>query len=208
MKSVLLLGPGQGCNPRLDMYNAIANEAKDKDFTVVRLYWAYCIIDSQKGNPSDDLSKEKEDFVTALSYVRNELKFTDSNIFIGGKSLGTYVSFAIFESQKSLQGLLMLTPVCTDAETDHKNPKNIFAESYPGLESETRNVLLAQGNADQICNTHHFQDYLNNKGTNFIPLVVRGDHSFGIQNPDGQYNLELKDKNLRAISKWIFTWLR
>ncbi|MGZ3771439.1 MAG: alpha/beta family hydrolase [Bdellovibrio sp.] len=190
------------------MYDAIAAEAKGKGFTVVRLYWAYCVADSKNGNPSDDLSTEKEDFTTALNYVRNDLKFTDTNIFVGGKSLGTFVSFEVFVSQKSLQALLMLTPVCTDSETDPKNHKNVFAENYIGLETEIRPVLLAQGNNDPLCDSNHFQDFLKDKGTNFIPLVVKGNHSFAIQNPDGQNNVELSTKNLQTISKWIFTWLK
>lgn len=49
LQSVLLLGPGQGCGPRLDTYDAIAAEAKGKGFTVVRLYWAYCVADAYFG---------------------------------------------------------------------------------------------------------------------------------------------------------------
>jgi len=208
LQSVLLLGPGQGCSPRLDMYNAIASEAKTNGFTVVRLYWGYCISDPQNGNPSDDLSSEKEDFLTALGYIRDNLKFIDTNIFVGGKSLGTFVSFEIFTSQKSLQALVMLTPVCTDSTTNTQSHKNVFSENYPNLGSESRPVLLAQGNADPLCDVIHFQDFLKDKGNNFIPLVVKGNHGFGIQNPDGQLNAELGAKNLKSISKWIFTWLK
>ncbi len=206
--SVLLLAPGQGCNPRLDMYDTIATEAKANGFTVVRLYWAYCISDPQNGNPSDDLSKEKQDFLTALEYTRNDLKFSDSNIFVGGKSLGTLVSSEIFVAQKSLQALLLLTALCTDSQTDPKIRKNVFEENYPGVSSETRTVLLAQGNVDPLCDNNHFQEFLKNKANNFVPLVVHGNHSLGIQNPDGQYNVELGAKNLQVISKWIFSWLK
>ncbi len=207
LPSALLMGPGQGCSPRLDMYGALAAEAKEKGVTLVRLYWAYCVADPQNGNPSDDLSTEKEDFSTALGYVKNELGLSDANIFIGGKSLGTFVSHEIFQAQKSLPGLVMLTPVCTDS-ADPNNHKNMFADYYPGLAAETRSVLLVQGNADPLCDTNHFQEYLKGKGNNFISLVTKGDHGLGIKNSDGQYNAELGAKNLQAISKWIFSWLK
>lgn len=207
-KSVLVMGQGQGCGPRFELYDPIGAEAGLNGFTVVRLYWAYCVADPQNGNPADDLSTEKEDFLTALNYVRNNLGYGDSKIFIGGKSLGTLVSSEIFLSQKSLQGLVMLTPICTDAQTDPNNHKNIFAESYPGLNSENRVVLIAQGNVDPICETQHFQEYLREQGNKFVPLVVKGDHGFGIKKSDGQYNTELVDKNLQVISKWIFSWLK
>lgn len=207
LPTVLLMGPGQGCNARLDMYGALATEAKENGVTLVRLYWAYCVADPQNGRPSDDLSTEKEDFLTALAYLKNELGFSDSNTFIGGKSLGTFVSHEVFQSQKALSGFVMLTPVCTDS-ADANNHKNMFADYYSGLGIETRSVLLVQGNADPLCHTNHFQEYLKDKGSNFISLVTKGDHGLGIKNSDGQYNSELSAKNLQAISKWIFTWLK
>jgi predicted alpha/beta-hydrolase family hydrolase len=207
LPTALLMGPGQGCSARLDMYGALAAEAKEKGFTLVRLYWAYCVADPQNGNPSDDLSTEKEDFLTALGYVKGTLGFSDTNIFIGGKSLGTFVSYEIFQAQKSLPGLLMLTPVCTDS-SDPNNHKNMFADYYPGLAAEARSAVLVQGNADPLCDTNHFQEFLKGKANNFISLVTKGDHGLGIKNPDGQYNAELGAKNLQAISKWIFSWLK
>lgn len=56
---VVLLAPGQGCNPRLEMYDTLANEARTKNITLVRMYWAYCVADPAKGKPADDLSLEK-----------------------------------------------------------------------------------------------------------------------------------------------------
>jgi predicted esterase len=199
--TALLLAPGGSCSPRLDMYDSLAEQAKNKNITLVRLYWAYCVSTPQT-RPSGDLSKEKEDFLTALSYVRTELKLADANIHVGGKSQGSYVSAPIFLEQKSLNSLVLLTPVCTD-----DGPRNAFAETYPGLDAETRPVYFIQGNADPLCETQHFQEYLKGKPTNFVPLVVGGNHGFGFPNPDGTYNAELGNKNLRAISKWLFSWL-
>ncbi len=208
LASLLVLAPGQGCNARLDMYDSIAGEGKTAGFTVVRLYWAYCVADPQGGIPSNDFSNEKEDFITVLNYVRDELKFNDTNISIGGKSMGTGITWEVFALQKYLNQFVMLTPICTDSETEPSNHKNIFSENYPGLDSESRNILLVQGNADPYCETNHFQSYISNKGNNFVPLVVKGTHSFGINNPDGQFNAEQSTKNLKVISKWIFTWLK
>lgn len=199
----LLLAPGQNCGPRLDMYDAIAAEAKNQGFTLVRLYWAYC-LQVPAGGPSQDLSTEREDLVTALSYVREQLGIAATNIFVGGKSLGTFVSFDVFRSEKSLRGLVMLTPVCTDGETN----LNVFAQYYPDLSAETRSILVAQGNADPLCDTGHFQEYLKDKPNNFVPLVVKGDHGFGIKKQDGEYDPELGARNLAAISKWMFSWLK
>jgi hypothetical protein len=60
----------------------------------------------------------------------------------------------------------------------------------------------------QYLENKYGDDFLKEKGNNFIPLVVKGNHGFGIKNPDGQLNAELGAKNLKSISKWIFTWLK
>lgn len=206
MKKALVMAPGQGCNPRLDMYEAIGKQAKNHGYTLVRLYWAYCVADPQNGQPSDDLSAEKEDFMTTLKYARENLKFLESQLFVGGKSLGSIVASDVFQNEKSLQGLVLLTPVCTD-RSDAKNPKSAFKENYPSLSEESRPVLMAQGNEDLLCETQHFQDFFKGKGLNFIPLVVRGNHSLGVTNAKGEFDAEAGAKNLAVVSNWIFTWL-
>lgn len=203
--NVLLLAPGQGCNPRLEMYDRIAAEAKIHGFTVVRMYWAYCLTEPT-GMVSNDYLFEKEDVVTALDHVRSELKFDDSAIFIGGKSLGSFIGFDVFRETPTLRGLVMLTPVCTDS-TDPKRTTNAFSANYPGLDLESRPILFAQGNADPLCETRHFQEYLFGKPANFVPLVVSGDHGFGKVKANGTYDTTLSAKNIETVSKWIFTWL-
>jgi predicted alpha/beta-hydrolase family hydrolase len=205
LSKLLLLAPGSGCGKQLSLYNTLATQANEHGFTVVRLYWAYCIQDSENGRPTE-ISQLSEDFLTALDYSRNVLKFSDDKIFAGGKSLGSVVSYDVFHSMPSLQGLVLLTPLCTDRK-DPNNRSNRFHKSYKGLESESRLVLLIQGNNDDYCDTKHFQEYLAGKPSNFIPLVTKGDHSFAIQNPDGSENDDLTKKNKKSIAAWIFSWL-
>jgi predicted alpha/beta-hydrolase family hydrolase len=206
LPSVLLLAPGSGCGSRRDMYAAFAAEAKNKGMTLVRLYWAYC-VSKPEGHPSQELAAEKEDLAVAFDYTKQTLGYSDAAIFVGGKSMGSFISYDLFRVQTKLPGLVLLTPVCTSAK-DPAHHKNKFAENYPELSQETRPVLLVQGNADPYCDTVHFQEYLKNKPSNFISLVTTGDHSFAIKNPDGQDDADLGLKNIQAISRWIFTWLK
>jgi predicted alpha/beta-hydrolase family hydrolase len=206
LASVLLLAPGAGCGPRLDMYDPIAATARSKGFTLVRLYWAYCVAKPQ-GKPTEDLSKEKEDFGAAFHYVRSDLNYPLAKIVIGGKSQGTFVSQEMFQAEKQLPALLILTPVCTDDETDPKNPKNVMQEAYPALESEIRIVLMAQGDQDPLCHRMHFEEFLAGKGANFSAARLQGDHGFGIKNPDGSYNAELGRENIKALAAQIGAWL-
>lgn len=199
---VVLLAPGQGCNPRLEMYDSFAAEARTQSLTLVRMYWAYCVADPTNGNPQDDLSFEKIDFNTALEFVRS-LGFDDSKIFIGGKSLGSLVSQEIFRGQNKLSGLVLLTPVCTDPDSG----ANIFTQQYPDLDREERKVMLIQGKVDPLCKNEHFIEYLQDKPFNFMSHVVEGDHSLGIKNPDGTYNPEESANNIKAVASWIFSLL-
>ena len=212
LSSVLLLGQGQGCGARNDLYDAIGAEAKTHGFTVVRLVWAYCVADPKNGDASEDLSKEQEDFLTALNVLRIDLKFSDNQIVIGGKSLGTLVSAKIFATEKLLSGLVLLTPVCTDYPTSNNPPtephKNSFAYYYPGLDLESRPVLFAQGSKDPICENVHFLEYLKGKKTNFISLVVEGNHRFAVENPDGKVNEELTKRNFLTVARWIFSQVK
>lgn len=200
--SAVLLGPGQGCNPRTDLYEALAREAGSAGYTLVRVYWAYCLTKPQ-GNASKNLLAEVEDFQTALGYMINDLRVQVPNIVVGGKSLGSFVSSEVFRHEPGFSGLILLTPVCTSS-----SGKNIFAQNYPSLSSETRTVLLVQGNTDDICSVHHFQEYLKDKPTNFISLVTNGDHGLSIENSSGELDSALRAKNLRAVARWIFSWIQ
>lgn len=194
---VLLLAQGQGCSPRLDLYDAIAEQAHG--FTVARLYWSYCV--SGVGGASDDLSAEREDFLTVLSDLRRS--YADDQILIGGKSLGSFVSQDVFRDNSKLLALVLLTPVCTN----NQSKANEFEANYPGLSTETRPVLLAQGNRDPLCDSAHFQEFTQALPKNFIPAVFMGDHGLGVKNADGTYDAPMGLRNLEALAKWMFTWL-
>jgi len=199
----LVLAPGQGCSARLDMYDAIGEEARKAGFTLVRLYWAYCVKDSVNGKPSDDLANEVEDYQTALEYARTQWRLSNHKIHLGGKSLGSLVSHIEFKSDNRYPSIALLTPVCRDVQ-GQPDPWKVY---YPLLDQETRTVLMAQGNQDEICENRRFQDFISARPTNFVPLVVRGNHGFGVTDKNGALVPDLSLKNVQTIAKWIFTWL-
>lgn len=73
--------------------------------------------------------------------------------------------------------------------------------------SSIYNRLFYSSNVDPLCDSDHFREFLSIRPNNFAWMLTRGDHSLRIKNTDGQYDIELGAKNLRAISKWIFSWL-
>lgn len=200
----LLLAPGQGCNPRLDLYETLADEAGRQGVTLIRMYWAYCLT-TPNGEASADLALETEDFKAAIDYVSKSLGYSRESISLGGKSLGSLVSWPIFRDDSRFASLVLLTPVCTNTEISPST--NVFSDQYPKLSEEKRRVLLAQGNADPICETAHFQQFITATGINFTPLVIRGDHRFNIVSADGSVDQVASQKNLQALAQWLFIWL-
>ncbi len=201
MAKGVLFGPGQGCNPRRDMYDRFGSEAVKNGFTMVKLTWAYCVKGGPYAGPSEDLADEREDFTTALTYMKENLAIAPENTIIGGKSLGTYVAFDKFMSAPELPALILLTPICT------VNGKNTFAEFYPGLEKQTRPVYMAIGMNDQLCQVSHFHEYVAGHAKYFRPLIIAGDHGFRLYDQLRQVNSELTGANIMGLARWLFGWI-
>lgn len=205
--SALLLGPGRNCSPRLDIYDAIALEAKKMNVTVIRLYWSYCVADPVAGAPKSE-EAVKTDFDAALAYVRNDLGFQDADISIGGKSMGSLVAHAAFLSAPKIPRLVLLTPVCSvpvlDATGAVVGTENKFDEYYLGLKGETRPVLMVQGNLDPLCDNKVFTDYAAVHGASVKALTVDGNHGFGSYLPDGTMDMKKIEQSLLTLSAWIF----
>lgn len=199
--SVLVLAPGSGCGPRLDMYDRLGGAAAQNGFTLVRLYWAYCLT-TPPGKASEQGDPEREDFATALNYVRSVLGYADGQISIGGKSLGTGYSYETFAKEIALHALVLLTPVCSE------EGKSIWEENYPGLGAERRPVFMAKGVADPLCSNEHYEEFFSARGMNFQYTLLDGDHGFGVKNPDGTYDPVQGGIILDALSAWLFSHLK
>lgn len=193
---VLLLAPGQGCSPRHDLYDSLALEAVKNDVKLVRLYWAYCLTEPTGGPNS--LKEEIEDFQTALHYIREDLSVPAEKIWLGGKSLGSFVSYEVFQKENASPGLILLTPVCTQEDEKTGASTNSMNEFYPGLKNEKRPVLLVQGDQDGLCLSRHLDEYLKEAPAHFRLLRVPGNHGFGAGSEAETAS------GLKRLSEWIF----
>lgn len=194
---VLLVAPGGACDPRLDLYDEMGRASKSKQTLVVRMHWSYCVADPEKGRPSETLQDEDEDLRTALSFLIKWLNLDEKDIVLGGKSLGSIVGQRVFQKNQNLKGFLLMTPICT------RNGKNVFADYYIGLDQETRPVAVIKGDADPLCDTLHWIEYLADRAPNFKSTLVQGDHGFRLFDSEGKLDEELTRQNIAMVSDWI-----
>ncbi|MBX3019071.1 MAG: hypothetical protein KF767_14380 [Bdellovibrionaceae bacterium] len=203
---LMLLAPGQGCNARLEMYDRLAEESQDTGVRLARLYWAYCVADPAKGQPSGMLENEIEDMETAIQKLATDLSLTREQIVLGGKSLGSFVSHDIFRREAKHPSLVLLTPVCSHAEKEGEPAQNYMNENYPTLATETRPVLVVNGTSDPLCETRHLLEFLAGKGPNFKVMVTHGNHALGMTDANGTWLDAEYTANLKAVGRWIFSW--
>ena len=173
----LVLASGQGYHMTLPAMEAVATALSEQGIAVFRFNWAYFTA-QPKGAPSDDFTKEIEDFQAVLAAVRKHPKVLSKNISVGGKSLGSMVSWKLFTADSQLRSLLLLTPVCSRVPKGETQPRTEAKENYPGFEKETRPILLVSGDKDSLCAPSVLYGFAATRGLNARVAVVGGDHSY------------------------------
>lgn len=212
-RTILVLAPGQSCNYKNNLFERIGEEGDNSDIAIVRFEWSYCSqTNPNDREPSQDLSTEREDFQTVLTFAQS-FTFGDSKrIIIGGKSLGSIVAYQIFSFNSSIQSLLLLTPVCSYTKDADLNPLpkpiELGEENYPLLKNETRPILLALGNRDPLCLTPLLYDFLKTTQGNVSTLIGIGDHGFRTKNAQNEVDETQTRHNINSIMPAIFNWIR
>lgn len=148
---VLVLAPGQSCNARRPLFEALAQAAHNQGVGLLRLEWSYCSLAKDLRKPSPELQGEKEDIQSALNWLKQT--GVKNPVLLAGKSLGSLVSYGVFQNQPELKGLALLTPVCSYNEDEKGQllnpPNNMLEKHYPGLAQLMRPLLVSLGKADK-----------------------------------------------------------
>lgn len=206
----IIVAPGQSCNSKGPLFETIGKVGPSFGFNVIRFEWAYCLKDPTNPIPSSDLSKEIEDFKTALQFSQ-KLDFVDSDkILIAGKSLGSIVAYSVFKDMPNAKALALLTPICSVATDDDGNPlpkpRNVCEEYYPGLKTDSRSVLMTMGDNDDACITNMLFDYLKDANRNIQVSVAGGDHGFRLKKSDGTLDVDRTQRNINTVVNNLFNW--
>lgn len=177
----LIIASGQGYHMDLPLIKGLAEKVSKMGYVALRFNWHY---QSSGGRPSKGLLEESEDFESALNYLKAQTFVDPNKILIAGKSMGTGVAYKAFQKDTSIQGLLLMTPICTthwdEKGNDLPGPIPVGSENYPGLLEETRPVVMMLGNKDPLCQIPMLYDFLKDSSGNISSLIFEGDHSLNI----------------------------
>lgn len=205
---VVVVAPGQSCNARRPLFEALAQAAQSQGVGLLRLEWSYCSLEKDKRNPSPELKGEKEDVQTALNWLKQT--GVKNPVLLAGKSLGSLVSYAVFQSTPNLKGLALLTPVCSYNEDDKGQmlnpPQNKLAEHYPGLAQLQRPFLISLGNEDSLCHLPYLYTVMQNAGPKHQLQVWGGGHSLGISLSADKMDEVATERNLNAFAQGMMNW--
>ena len=108
---VVVLAGGTFYNVRQPIFESLAEALTDAGIGVIRVEWAYRVKDPQCKQHSPDRAAEIEDLRAALAHARS-LEWVDrQRLILGGKSLGSIVSWHIFRDEPELRAAVLLTPI-------------------------------------------------------------------------------------------------
>jgi predicted alpha/beta-hydrolase family hydrolase len=206
--AVLVLAPGQGYHARLPLMERLSKDLVARGVAVVRFNWAYFVKDPKVGKPADNLSSEIEDMQTVLAATKKLARIDGKRIAVGGKSLGSLVSWRVFRDDASLRAAALLTPVCTDYMADGQRDATL--ENYPNLSANTRPLLLLSGDEDPLCPNRFLYTATATIAAGARVVVAGGDHGFATKNgadPKLESNANL-DAAIRITTEYVTAKLR
>lgn len=172
----LVLAPGQGYHARLPLLERVSKDLVARGVAVVRFNWAYFVKDAKTGKPADDLATEVEDMQAVLAAIKKLPRVDARRIAVGGKSLGSLVSWRVFRDDASLRAGALLTPVCIDYRNDGKADATL--DNYPKLSANTRPLLLVSGDTDPLCPNRYLYSAAATIASGTRIVVPGGNHNF------------------------------
>ncbi len=204
---VLVIAPGQGYTMDGPILQDLAQQLAAKGILVYRFNWSYMSA-QPKGEPSADLSLEAEDMLSVVKLAKSDVRADLSQILLGGKSLGSIVSYKVFQADPSVKALVLLTPVCTNSYNDEDAllpaPISAMDDNYPGLAAWNKPVLLVSGTKDPLCSQPMLYDYLKGTRGNFALVEVPGNHSWNVSDDASS---SLNSDNVSAATAITSQWV-
>jgi len=199
---VLIIAPGQGYHKELPLIKMFAHKAVAAGLVVYRFDWGYFSADPKSGRPSDKLQLEAEDMQTVINHAKADTAVDSSRIVLAGKSIGSRVSYQIFNASKDYRGLILMTPICTDPDTG----KSVGTESYPSFSQNTRPISFILGDSDALCKIPTLYDFAHLTAGNVTINVLKGGHSLTVGAPGDAANAKIDAVNLDLATSTATLW--
>jgi len=195
----VLLAPGSGYHMRLPALVDTSRALVRDGVAVFRFNWAYFSTEP-KGKPSDDLAREVQDMEAVLAAARSDSRVDSRRIGVGGKSLGSIVSWRVFVGDPRISSALLLTPVCSQINKADGKPRAEATDNYPMFATETRPTLWLLGDKDPLCAPHVLYAFVaKGAGRNRV-AVVGGDHSFEDKGLPATSSAAARARNVSAVA--------
>lgn len=179
----VVLGSGSGYDQRQPLLEKTAQALVAQGIAVYRFDWAYQVAGTKFAAQPKDRKAEIEDMNTVLALARRDSTIDSKRIAVAGKSLGSIIAWRVFRATPELKGVLLLTPVCSRAESP-----DVSAVSYPDLTQETRPVGWLLGDTDPACPTATLYRYVGAADKPARIAAIGGDHALEVAGADATRN--------------------
>ena len=194
----IILAPGQGYHMNLPVMEEAARSFIGQGTAVFRFNWSYFTA-QPRGKPSEDLSKELQDFQAVLAAARNHPRVAGDKLVVGGKSLGSLVAWRALSADPKLRGALLLTPVCSRVPNGESQPRPEANENYPGLDTQERPSLWISGDRDPLCSAQVLYTFASSSRRARV-AIVGGDHGFENRALQPAGAETVRKRNIAAVS--------
>ena len=210
----VVLAPGAGYHMDLPLLKELAESLAQQGYIVFRFNWNYFTSEPQ-GEPSRDGEKEVLDMQAVLALARQDLRVDDARILVAGKSLGSRISYLVYQRAPALKALALLTPVCTSMYDDNDNLRPVPLPSgevnYPGLATLGRPVLFATSDSDPNCQLTMLIDFLKPFEGRYPMTIVGGNHSWdvvkGVDDATNARNQANRAVGIGFVTRWLGMFL-
>jgi len=208
--ATVVIAPGAGYHMDLPLLQELGESLAAQGFMTYRFNWNY-FSSEPKLEPSPDGEKEVLDMQAVVALARSDSRLNPAKILLAGKSLGSRISYLVYQRDPSLKALALLTPVCTSLydEKDELRPVPVPSGevNYPALGTLTRPVLFATSDNDPSCQLPMLIDFLKPYTGRFPVTVVGGNHSWdvvkGVDDATNARNKANRATGIGFVSRWL-----
>jgi len=184
----LVVTHGRSNDMKNPLVRRVAEAAEQHGLLAVRINFRYV---DEKASASKDLSREEDDLLGAVRFLRKELP--SAAIFVAGKSMGARVC-ARASADPDIAGVIALGyPLHPMFKPDVRNPPE-----WPKL---AKPALFVQGDHDPFCDLARLREALPRLSCPYELRVIRNaGHSF---EPKGE-----KRETFPAVWEAVYGWVR
>jgi dienelactone hydrolase len=184
--ATVVLAPGQRYALDKPLIASTALALLARGMAVYRFDWAASPAVANL-DAATDLARRVEDMRAVVRTARSDERVDPMQVFVGGKSLGSVVAWALMRSDPMVRGALLLTPLC-GATSGPVRPLAPITH-YPDMARETRPVFFLAGDTDPLCDVAALHRLAAQAGGPTPIHVLGGDHALADpagSNPDAE----------------------